>query len=370
MAELRIDPDRLDYATAVRKFAQARPGYAAEADRDAEPVGWAELTGQLGAVAAGIPEAHGGAGGGLLDWCLVASELGRELAVGAFVPTVVAADAVFRLGGEQERASLLPAMAAGETRVALALSTFGSGPQLRLDDAATGPTVTGTARAVLDPRRSAHVLAVARSEADGVSRVVLAALSPQHVRIGDEAPLDPTRPCADLTLDGAECRVLVGADGSDDGPDSVKVTALLLLAVDLVGVAERALELATEYALARHQFGRPIGSFQAVKHRLADVAVETDLASAAVLHVASTAAEAASDLPRTARLAWAQASEAATQATSAAMQVFGGMGFTWEAPVHHYLRRARSSRAVGERPSLARREAFGRTLDFSAGVRP
>ncbi|MEV6661493.1 acyl-CoA dehydrogenase family protein [Nocardia fluminea] len=363
--QLRMDSERADFARAVRKFAQNRPGYVLKDDRADELAGWNELACQLGAFAARLPEHVGGADGTVFDWCLVASELGRELSAGTFLSTAIATEAILRLGSQQQKATLLPTIAEGGARVTVALSSFQTRPgvPLRLHFDGRVAKVSGTARAVIDPHRADGVIALAQPGDGSAPQVVFIRPDAGTVRIGDAPPLDLTRPCADVSFDAAECQTLAPETGkstdSTDDVAAVYATALVLLAADLVGVADRSLELATEHSLARHQFGRPVGSFQAIKHRLAEVAIENDLANAAVMYVATAADDlSASELLSAARLAWAQSCEAANRAASSAMQVFGGMGFTWEAPIHHYLRRARTSQAIGERPAYARRQAF------------
>ena len=292
---------------------------------------WARL-GALGFLGMAIPERYGGGGQGHAETAVLGVELGRSLACVPYLSTIVlGAGALLAAGDEEARARHLPAIAAGRCRATLALPD--------LVDEAAPPTVTagdrvldGRVDAVLDGHTADLLLVVARDRAGGEGLWAVAS-NADGLRRRRLHTLDRTRRLARLDLRGVAARRIGDARALGD----VRRHAAVYLAAEQVGGAERMLETAVAYAKVRTQFGRPIGGFQAVKHMCADMLVAVESARAAALHAAAVPGD-----PVAASLAKAVCSEAYAAVATDAIQVLGGIGFTWEHPAHLYLRRARS----------------------------
>ena len=291
---------------------------------DAVPGFWAELSG-LGLLGLHIPEEHGGSGFGLLETLVVAEQMGRYLAPGPFVPTVAASAVLVAAGPGDLRKRLLPGLADGSVIGAVALGgevSFANG-------AATGEAgvvISGHLADVLLVAAGDDVLVIEKS-AGGVQAEV-------------PANLDPSRRAARVRLDAAPATVLAGARGLLTG------VARAVLAAEAAGIASETTEQAAEYAKVRQQFGRPIATFQAVKHHCANMLVAAELAAAAAWDAGRAGIGGGDQLSYTAAIAAALAVRAAVSNASLNIQVHGGIGFTWEHDAHLYLRRAAAIAAV------------------------
>lgn len=305
---------------------------------------WAPLTEQIGAAGLAVPEEYGGAGGGARDIHVLMEELGRSLSplpcLGSAVLTV---GALLASGDKEACGRLLPGLAEGSSVGTLAWAERGSwdGAAIRAEAAPRpggGWLITGAKEHVLD-WPGVGVLLVAARTAAGVS---LFEVAPDAAGVSREpvATMDDTRGQARWVLEAAEGRLL-GVDG--DGGRSlehVRDLACTALAAEQVGAAGRCLELTVEYARDRVQFGRPIGSFQAVKHRLADAYVLVESARSAALGAAFAADEDPGALPRAAAVAKSVCSEAFSAVAGEMIQLHGGIGITWEHDAHRYFKRA------------------------------
>jgi alkylation response protein AidB-like acyl-CoA dehydrogenase len=305
---------------------------------------WAKLAEQLGAHAIALPEEVGGTGGSLVDLCIVLEEMGRVLYGGPFFATVaLAATAINTSGDESARRRYLPQIAAGELKATVAAAEVGNLGWLDGDvhTTATGgerPTVTGAKTLVLDADQ-ADLLIVSASEPAGVSlfavRADQAQIHPRHV-------LDATHSLCEVVLHGAQATRL-GAPG--DGPrilEQTLQTGVVCMAAEQCGATAALLDRTTDYAKTRHQFGRPIGSFQAVKHGLANILVSLELSRSAAFW-AAWQEPGTDDFALGAAVARSQCSETALQAAKDCIVLHGGIGFTWEHDAHLYTRRARTS---------------------------
>lgn len=331
---------------------------------------WRRMGTELGLQGLAVPEEYGGAGYGPVEVGVVMEELGRALLCAPFLSSaVLATTTLLRCDDEDARKRLLPGLASGELVGTLAL-TEGSPPgpggpggpatcwdaegiRLTARESAGSWLLTGHKMFVLDGAAADVVLTVARTgEGIGVFWVD-----------GDAAGLtreplptmDPTRRQARLDYQDVPATRLRTSGG--DGWDLVSQVldrAAVALAAEQVGVASRALDMAVEYAKVRHQFGRPIGSFQAVKHLLADVLLEVESARAAANYALLAAENEDPELPAVASLAKAFCSDACLQATEQNIQVHGGIGFTWEHPAHLYLKRAKTSQLLFGDPTYHR----------------
>lgn len=283
---------------------------------DAAALGWLGLH---------LPEAHGGSGFGLEEAVVVVEQLGRALAPGAFVPTMVVSAVLAAAGDDGLRARLLPGLADGSQAGAFALggTVEHRGGQLFGD---AGVTLgAGLADVVLVP--VGDDVAVVDARAAGVT-------------VSVPTNLDPTRRAGVVRLDGTPAELLAGARGV------LVDIARTLLAAEAVGVARECTEQAAAYAKARQQFGRPIATFQAVKHHCANMLVATELATAAVWDAARAGAAGGAQFSLTAALAATLAVPAADLCAQLNIQVHGGIGFTWEHDAHLYLRRASAIEAI------------------------
>ncbi|MCT2583528.1 acyl-CoA dehydrogenase family protein [Actinophytocola gossypii] len=280
---------------------------------------WRALGEQLGVLGLAVPERWGGSGAGLGEAAVVAEELGAVLASVPFVSTVVAARLLVESGDDAACADLLPGLCDGSRTFAVASLPTG------VDRPA------GTAEGVVDGPGATDLLVLA---GDGLFHVDGAAAEVVPV-----PTLDLTRPQADITFAETPARRLGPAAPATD-------VAVTLLAAELVGVARTMLDTAVTYARERVQFGRPIGSFQAVKHRCADMLVELELARSVAEHAARTHDHGGDDPALASSLAHVVATDAARRVTGDAIQVLGGVGITWEHPAHRYYKRAVTSAAL------------------------
>jgi alkylation response protein AidB-like acyl-CoA dehydrogenase len=303
---------------------------------------WKTMSTELGLHGILIPEQYGGGGGTLLDLSIVLEESGATLLCSPFFATVVlAATAIAASGDDDVKGELLPAIANGELIAALAYRSGVGGAPLSAASGARGWTVSGSAFHVIDGAAAQAVLVIARTDR-GHALLLLDADADGLTRT-ESSSLDPTRRLAALTLTHAPAR-LVGPDGA--GTDVLRDTlavARVGLAAEQVGGAQRCLDMSVEHVQSRQQFGRAIGSFQAIKHRCADMFVDVQCARAATLH-AAWAAEADPEVFATATYATAAlVSDSYFRAATQSIQLHGGIGYTWEHEAHLYLKRAMSS---------------------------
>ena len=295
-----------------------------EAEGDARPASWAELSG-LGLLGLHISEEHGGSGFGLPETLVVAEQMGRYLAPGPFVPTVVTSAVLAAAGPGELQKRLLPALADGSMIGAAALG----GEVSQANGAATGNAgvvISGHLADVLLVPAGDDVLVIEKS-AGGVQAEV-------------PANLDQSRRAARIRLDAAPATVLPGARRL------LTDVARAVLAAEAAGIARETTEQAAEYAKIRQQFGRPIATFQAVKHHCANMLVAAELAAAATWDAGRAGIGGGDQLSYTAAIAAALAVPAAVSNASLNIQVHGGIGFTWEHDAHLYLRRAAAIAAV------------------------
>ena len=368
-AVFAFSDEQQEFRAVVRRFVEARSPEAAvreqmETERGFDAAVWSEMAGTLGLQGLIVPEAYGGQGFGTVELAIVLEEMGRALLCAPYFATVaLAANALLHAGDERAQAALLPGIAAGETIATLAFcepsgrfDPAGIETLARRDGAAW--RISGAKSYVLDGH-TADLVLVAAGTASGVSlfQVTGDAAGLQRTPL---TTLDPTRKQARLDFDRVEAR-LVGAEGAGERVlSTVLDLAAVALAAEQVGGAQRCLDMSVEYAKQRVQFGRPIGAFQAIKHKCADVLVEVESARSAAHYAAWCAAELAEELPAVASLAKAYCSDAYVHAASENIQIHGGIGFTWEHPAHLYFRRAKSSGllfgdAAHHREQLARR---------------
>ena len=334
---------------AVRRFLR-RSSPSAEARRlmataeGYDPATWRRLCRDLALAGAHVPEAHGGQGFSFRELCVALEEMGRALYCGPyFSSTVLAATAILEAASDQDKAELLPAICAGERLATLAFTEPNGRWGLDgIELAAAKGRLSGVKSHVVDGA-IADLLIVAARESNGAIALYAVEASAAGVSRRPLETLDATRKLARVSLENA-----LGRRIREDAAAALERTlqfAAVALANELVGCAAHLLESAVDYAKERVQFGRAIGSFQAVKHRCADLLLEVELAKSAAYRAADAAAEGDPDLPALASLAKALAADAAMRAAQDCIQIHGGIGFTWEHDAHLWYKRAKSAEA-------------------------
>lgn len=306
-----------------------------------DPDLWNSLS-ELGFLGAALPEEYGGLGMTPLDLAMLVEEAGRACApVPLFSSICLAAEAIALAGTEAQKAEWLPKLTSGE-----AIGTFahveGPGPVLgaRVTTRFAGETLTGVKFPVPDAA-IARIAVVAAVDADGAPVLALLDLAQDGVDREDVPGMDELRHHARLTLDGAKAEAMCAGEAATAALGALYDRAAVYAAFEQVGGAERALFMARDYALERKVFSRPIGSYQGIKHRLADMLCLVEVARSNAWY----AAWALVNDPEGARAAAAAARLSATEAYEFAsrenVQIHGGIGYTWEADCHFYYRRSR-----------------------------
>jgi alkylation response protein AidB-like acyl-CoA dehydrogenase len=274
---------------------------------------WKELC-ELGWPGIAISESYGGQGLGTIELSILCEELGRVVAPVPFLAGAMAACVIEQAGSDEQRERWLPGLASGEAIGALA------------------GAVDGTAELVVSGAEADVIVLV---EEDGSGRL----LTPQDAEVSKVAAIDPTRSAARVSAsDGAGEQLEDGCAGLG--------RALVAVSSELVGVSERALEMTVSYVKDRKQFGVPVGAYQAVSHRCAQMLLETEQARATAAFAAWTADADPESLAEAAAMAKAAASQAGREVTAGAIQMHGGIGFTWEADVHWLFKRAQLDAAL------------------------
>ncbi len=324
---------------AVRRAMATREGY--------DPSLWQQM-GQLGLQGMAIPEKYGGTGFGYVDLGIVFEEMGRALLSAPFFASVaLAAETLLRSSDEQAKADLLPGLASGACIGTLALlesSDTWSESGVHMTAARAGGdswTLTGRKLHVLDGGIADLILVVARTKA-GVGVFAVSGDAPGLTRTHLET-MDQTRKQAHLEFAATAARVVGEAGGGWAAVEQALQAAAVLLAAEQVGGASRTLEMAVDYAKLRRQFGRPIGSFQAIKHKCADMLTDTESAKSAAYYGMWALAAGDADMPVAASLAKVYCSQAYAHTAAENIQIHGGIGFTWEHPAHLYFKRAKTS---------------------------
>jgi alkylation response protein AidB-like acyl-CoA dehydrogenase len=304
---------------------------------------WHTLAAEVGAAGLLVPEHLGGHGSGARETAVVLEELGRFVAPVPFLGSAVLATTAL-LGCEPGDAvrDLLAALASGESTGALAISLAtspGSGfpSTVRVD----GGTLHGRVTSVADAL-TADVLIVPAVGPSGPELHAVRAAD-GDVAVSPVTSLDLTRPIVDLELTGASSTLLAGPDRAESTVDTAVRTGAGLLASEQLGLAEWCLDSTVSYLRDRHQFGRPVGSFQSLKHRMADIWESLVLARAAARYAADTLATDSHDAALAVSLAQSLCASVAVRAAEECLQLHGGIGMTWEHPVHLYLKRAKAN---------------------------
>jgi acyl-CoA dehydrogenase len=319
--------------TTVRKVLDGKATFDEATWRGMIDLGWTATT---------IPEQYEGLGLGYLELCVLAEELGRSLAPTPFSSSIyLAAEALLAFGTEAQKSRYLPKLALGEWIGTLAHAEGAAVAAAgRLRTRAVGERLTGTKLPVPDGDAAEFAIVLAKDE-DRRASMYIVDLNGSGVRRKTVATLDPTRSHAEIRLKDAPGELL-GARGEGVSQlGRLFDRAAVLFAFEQVGGAHAALEMARDYALGRFAFGRPIASFQAIKHKLADMYIAATLARSNGYYGAWALSTAAPELPLAAATARVSATEAYYECSKENIQTHGGMGFTWEFDCHLYYRRAK-----------------------------
>lgn len=349
-----FDDEQEEFRSALRRFLDQRSPVTTTrelmgTERPYLPEVWEQASEQMGLPGLIIAEEYGGQGSSFLEFVIASEELGRVISGLPYLSTMSAVLAIQAAGSTAQRAALLPGLASGERTAALATAEPGSvwGPEgISAIAEGAGPEVTlrGSKSYVIDGDRADLIIVAARrAGTSGEDGIVLAVVDGKAAGLTRRTldSIDETRRVAELTLDGVSGQLL--EQGSWATLARILDRVEVALAAEMVGGAQRCLERAVDYAKQRHQFGRSIGSFQAIKHLCADMFVEVESAKASVYYAAWAADEDSEELPVVAPLAKAYASQAYFFAASESLHVHGGMGFTWDDDSQLYFKRAKAS---------------------------
>jgi len=331
---------------ALRRLAEQQQAYAAASWREAVAQGWLGLF---------IPEALGGlaeSAQGVIDAAILAEELGRVVYAGPFLSNSVVAFALVHSGSAAQQSALLPTLAAGESGAAWCFAAPGvkGGVEphgVRVLRTSTGFALTGLAANVQDAGSAEHLLVTAQGE-NGLSQFLIAPSTP-GITVERLETLDLGRQLATVAFSDVQVTAdaLLGECGrAAPAFERQLQLALVLHCAETVGVVDRALEFTLEYVQLRYAFGRPIGSFQSLKHRLADHATQLEGAKAAVAHAARAVHTGAPDAAIAVSVAKSHCGRWGTEIVRDCLHLHGGIGMTWDHDIHFYLRRAVSNEAL------------------------
>ncbi len=358
--DFRFSEEQEELRSIARSFLSDASGPEQIRAAMASPLGydealWKQISSELGWSAIHVPEDFGGLGLGQVDLALLLEVCGESLLCAPFFSTMaLGVNALLELASEDQKAEWLPAIAEGRIRATLAFAEAGGhweteGVETIARPDGDGFVLEGRKTQIVDGHSAELVLVVARAAGsqgeDGLSVFAVPGDS-EGLRRTPRVTMDQTRRLADLELSGV--RVPGGArlgDEADAWPGLRRTLdlAAIALAAEQVGGAQRCLDMAVAYAKERVQFGRPIGSFQSIKHKCADMMLAVETARSAVYYAACIAQDGGDDLSTNASLAKAWCSEAYFQCASESIQIHGGVGFTWEYDPHLYFKRARAS---------------------------
>jgi alkylation response protein AidB-like acyl-CoA dehydrogenase len=305
---------------------------------------WTRLGTELGVLGLSVPEADGGAGGSLVDQAVAVEQFGATLACGPLFGTVyLAVPALVASPGGPARDELLAQLVEGTRTAAFAVADkAGAFDPAAVTVTANGDAVSGTVQRVVDGAAADEIL-VAATSSDGIGLYAVDAKDTQRTPL---MTLDLTRPQATITFADSPARLLAGPEEAERVITHALQVGSALLAVEQVGAAQHLLDLAVEYAKSRLQFGRQIGSFQAIKHKLADMLVDLEHARSTAFHAVWALTDGSDDPALAVSIAQATASAALSHIAADTIQVHGGIGFTWEHQAHLYFKRATTDAAL------------------------
>jgi alkylation response protein AidB-like acyl-CoA dehydrogenase len=328
-------------STVVRRLMEDDRGYDANLWRKMAGLGWTGLA---------IPEAYGGAGLSYVDLVLVLEEMGRVVLPSPFIWTAMVAEAIKRFGSEAQKQALLTKIAAGDLIATVAWmepsGQWGAdGIAMPARKRGNGFTLDGVKLFVNDAHIADYLLVAARTSGKGVTLFVLETAR-TGISVTPLKTMDSTRRLSEVKFDRVKAGAadVVGAMGDGWKPlAEILDRGKVMIAAEMMGGAQKVLDMTVEYAKVRAQFGRPIGSFQAVQHKCANMMIDVEGAKSAVYYAAWAVSNEVAEAPLAAALCKAAASDAYRRVSADGIQVHGGIGFTWDHDMHLYFKRAKSS---------------------------
>jgi len=346
----------------VRELMSTEQGY--------DPASWSRMAEELGIVGLIVSEKHGGAGLGMVELAIVAEEMGRVLLCAPYLSSAILASSALELAADSAaQDEILPKLAAGEAIGTLAFAEPANPWNLSAIEMSAKPEagafrLSGEKTYVLDGRIASEILVAARAGGE-LALFRVAADAPGLAR---EAlpPFDETRKIARMRFENTPASRISSGDVTEPLERAIE-RAIVALAAEQLGGAQRVLEIAIDYAKTRFQFGRPIGSFQVIKHQCADMLVEVELARSAVYNAAFASDEDPASASVAARMAKSYCSDAYLHVANRNIQIHGGMGFTWEHSAHLYFKRAKASELLFGSASF-HRERMADALGFGGAA--
>jgi alkylation response protein AidB-like acyl-CoA dehydrogenase len=344
----------------VRELMLSEEGY--------DPTSWSRMASELGIVGLIVSERHGGADFGMVELAIVAEEMGRVLLCAPYLGSAVLATSALELAADEAAQNeILPKLAAGEAIGTLAFSEVAnpwnlSAIAMTAESSGGAFQLSGEKTYVLDGHVANEIVVVARVDGE----LALFRVAEDAAGLSREAlpPLDPTRKFAVLRFERTPATRISSGDISDKLERALE-RAIITLAAEQLGGAQRVLEMATDFAKTRFQFGRPIGSFQVIKHQCADMLVEVEFARSAVYNAAFESEEDPASASIAVQMAKSYCSQAYLDVANRNIQIHGGMGFTWEHGAHLYYKRAKASEVLFGN-SIFHRERMAASLGFGA----
>ncbi|MFI5427213.1 acyl-CoA dehydrogenase family protein [Aeromicrobium sp. UC242_57] len=364
--DFALDEDQTTLQEVLRDFFQAKSPEEVVRDLMDDPAGfdpvlWKQMADQLGLQALAIPEEYGGNGFTFMELGLVLEEMGRALVVSPFLAScVMASELLLAADDEQARLDFLPGIASGELIATVALAEDSG--SWKPDEVATSATRAGDSWTldghksyVLDGTAADIVLVIAAVESSfGVFAVAKDADGFASEAL---ATMDQTRKQARLTFDATPARLIGSVAAAPAAVATMLDRTAIALAAESLGGSAKVLDMAVDYAKVREQFGRPIGSFQAIKHKCASMLVDVESSRSAVYYALWAASVGHEDTPQVASLVKAFCADAYLSACGENIQIHGGIGFTWEHPAHLYLKRAKNVQLYAGSSDFHRQQA-------------
>ena len=306
---------------------------------------WKSIS-EMGWTGTAIPEEYGGLGLGMLELCIIAEELGRSLAPTPFSSSIyLFAEFIKLYGNEEQKTKILPLIASGEKIGTFALSeTNGTPKPSNISTEENGLKLTGTKSPVSDGQSADYIIVAANSDSNkdpNSLSLYIIDKSQEGVELSELETIDPTRPACSVNFKSTNCEMLGEKGNGWNMIENIFNRAAVLFSFEQVGGAQVSLDEAKKYSLERFAFGRPIGSFQSLKHRMADMYVKIELARSNAYYGAWALSTDSAELPVAAAGARVSASDAFNYSSQENIQIHGGVGFTWEYDCHLFYRRSK-----------------------------
>jgi alkylation response protein AidB-like acyl-CoA dehydrogenase len=361
--DFALNDEQATLQEVLRDFFDKKSPESAVREQMPDPAGydqalWRQMAEQLGLQSLAIPEEYGGGGFSFVELGIALEEMGRALVVSPFFAScVMATQLLLALDDVDANKEYLPGLASGELIGTVAIAEDSGSWQPKdvtavASESPQGWTISGHKSYVLDGAVAGLLLVVARA-GDRVAVFAVDGAAAGLTRVPLET-MDQTRKQARIEFDGTPARLVGSLDGGLKGIETMLDHSVIALSAEALGGTARALDMAVEYAKVREQFGRPIGSFQAIKHKCASMLVELESSRSAVYYALWAVSANDPEVPKLASLAKAFCSDAYFYVCGENVQIHGGIGFTWEHPAHLYLKRAKNTQLFMGSPDFHR----------------